>query len=260
MQWPLQWPWLMPMVSPQALATLSADESLRHSVTACYGLYRLLGVGVVMAGVYQRLVLPRLVERACGARVLHQQRALLVPEAAGTVLEIGVAGGHNLRHYRYSQVGKLWAIDPVLAHHRGAECTHSGRLAPVLLAAQAEALPLETASFDCVVMTYTLCTIGNPAVALAEIRRVLRPGGRLLFCEHGLAPEARVRAWQRRLTPWWRRLAGGCHLDRDVTALIAEAGLRLGPIEQHYLPGWAGRVKPVGFHYRGMATAANAGS
>ena len=214
---------------------------------------------MIKAGIYQRLVLPRLVERACGAGVLHQQRALIVPDAAGRVLEIGVAGGHNLRHYREGQVLELWAIDPVLAHHRGGEQARGSRLAPVLLAAQAEALPLETASFDCVVMTYTLCTIADPAAALAEIRRVLRPGGRLLFCEHGLAPEATVQAWQRRLTPWWRRLAGGCHLDRDVPRLMTQAGLMLGHTEQGYLPGWAGRIKPVGFHYRGTATAVEVG-
>jgi SAM-dependent methyltransferase len=108
---------------------------------------------------------------------------------------------------------------------------------------RSEALPFEAASFDCVVCTFTLCSVQDPAAALAEARRVLKPKGRLIFCEHGLAPDAEVVKWQRRIEPVWKRLAGGCHLTRPVAPAIQAAGFRLARLETMYLPGtprWAG--------------------
>ena len=115
--------------------------------------------------------------------------------------------------------------------------------------APAENIPLPTASIDTVLVTYTLCTIPEPAAALAEARRVLKPGGSLLFCEHGKAPDARVARWQQRLDPLWSRLAGGCHLSRDIPGLLVAAGFDLEALETMYLPGW----RPAAFNYWGCA-------
>ncbi|MDF3032045.1 MAG: ycgJ, partial [Moraxellaceae bacterium] len=120
-----------------------------------------------------------------------------------------------------------------------------------LVSLSAEGIPFADASFDTVVVTYSLCTIPDPVAALREMRRVLKPGGPLLFCEHGLAPEEGVRRWQRRLTPLWSTLAGGCHLDRDVPALLRAAGFRCDDLQTLYLPG----PRPMTFNYLGSAVA-----
>ena len=123
-----------------------------------------------------------------------------------------------------------------------------------LVGLSAERIPYDDGSFDTVLVTYSLCTIGDPLSALKEMRRVLRPGGRLIFCEHGRAPDARVRRWQERLTPLWSTLAGGCHLDRDIPRLLAQAGFRSDDMQQMYLPG----PRPLTYNYWGTAVAAPA--
>jgi ubiquinone/menaquinone biosynthesis C-methylase UbiE len=117
------------------------------------------------------------------------------------------------------------------------------------LSAGAEAIPLDASSVDTIVITYSLCSIPDATAALAEMRRVLRPGGRLLFVEHGLAPDESVRKWQRRITPLWKKVAGGCHLDRDIPGLLRECGFRIAELETMYLPGW----RPATFNYWGAA-------
>jgi ubiquinone/menaquinone biosynthesis C-methylase UbiE len=188
-------------------------------------------------GLYQRYMLPRLVQCACGSPVIERQRRKVVPLAQGEVLEIGFGSGLNLPHYRREQVRTLWALEPsaemrALARPRVA----ASGLPLQWLDLPGEALPLPDASIDCVVMTYTLCTIPDAAAALAQIRRVLRPGGRLLFCEHGAAPDAGVRRWQDRLDAVWGRFAGGCHLNREMAPLIASAGFRFDDLQSRYLP------------------------
>jgi ubiquinone/menaquinone biosynthesis C-methylase UbiE len=188
-------------------------------------------------GLYQRYLLPRLIQCACGSRVVDRQRRKVVPLAQGEVLEIGFGSGLNLPHYRPGQVGTLWALEPsaemrALAAPRVA----ASGLKPRWLDLPGEALPLPDASVDCVVMTYTLCTIPDAGAALAQLKRVLRPGGRLLFCEHGAAPDAGVRRWQDRLDGPWGRIAGGCHLNREVAPLIASAGFRFDELQSGYLP------------------------
>jgi SAM-dependent methyltransferase len=193
---------------------------------------------------YDRYVVPWLINCACSAPAIARQRAKVVPDAAGRVLELGMGGGLNLPFYDPARVAQLEAIEPSDRLRRMAEAAaaHAG-VAAHIGPGRAEGLPFEDGAFDTVVCTFTLCSVQDPAAALAETRRVLRPGGRLLFCEHGLAPDAEVVKWQRRIEPIWKRIAGGCHLTRPVTPAIEAAGFRVLAKETMYLPGtprWAG--------------------
>ncbi|WNG26350.1 class I SAM-dependent methyltransferase [Cystobacter fuscus] len=200
-------------------------------------------------GLYERHVLPPLLDLVMRNSEMTRQRQLLVPRARGRVLEVGIGSGLNLPFYGPG-VERLWGVDPSLELQRQARARAEGRPFPVeLLAHPAEALPLETHGVDTVVMTWTLCSIPDALRALEEIRRVLVPGGRLLFVEHGLAPQARVERLQRWLTPGWKRFAGGCRLDRKVDALLEEAGFQLEHLECFYLRG----PRPMTFTYRGEA-------
>ena len=199
---------------------------------------------------YDRYVLPSLTDAACGIQAVQRQRAKVVPRATGRVLEIGIGTGRNLPFYDRDKVDALYGLDPAAAMHRLARkrMRESG-IGVHLLTLSAEDIPEPDASFDTLVMTYTLCSIREPVKAVKEMRRVLKREGRLLFCEHGLAPDNSVRRWQRRLTPIWKPLAGGCHLDRDIPALLKEGGLRIAQIETLYLPG----PKALTFTYCGTA-------
>ncbi len=201
-------------------------------------------------GLYSRLVLPHVIDLVCGMENHARQRARLVPAAEGRVLEIGSGSGHNFGHYRTERIRHLWALDPAEAMHRLARPRAAGLGFPVeFLAAPAEAIPLERASADTVLVTYSLCSVAEPLAALAEVRRVLKPGGTLLFCEHGAAPDQSVRRWQQRLNPAWRRLGGGCHLDRDVPALLRAAGFSAREMQVGYLSG----LRFASFNYLGSA-------
>jgi ubiquinone/menaquinone biosynthesis C-methylase UbiE len=183
-------------------------------------------------------VLPHLIEKACRSHAILEARQRWVPRAHGDVLELGVGSGLNLAFYDAAKVGKVTGIDPsasllVRAASRVAE-------APVpveLIRGRAEALPFPDRSFDSAVVTYSLCSVGDPARALAEVRRVLRPGGELVFVEHGLARDAGTQRWQRWLTPLWRRVGGGCHLDRDMAAILRDAGYRSADLSADYAEG-----------------------
>ena len=199
---------------------------------------------------YAERVLPRLIEHAMGARRFAALRERVVGAAAGRVLEIGIGAGHNLPYYR-RDLDWVVGVEPsarLLARaRRSAAWVHF----PVRLhQGVAEALPLEDGTVDTVVTTWTLCSVADPARALAEIRRVLRPQGTLVFVEHGQAPEVRVRHWQRRLEPLWSRLAGGCRLSRPVDQLLAGAGLAPIELETGYL---VRGPRPFTFHYCGRA-------
>ncbi|EED35456.1 methyltransferase type 11 [Luminiphilus syltensis NOR5-1B] len=188
-------------------------------------------------GFYSRELLPRWITCACGAEPMAKQRAKIVPRARGRVLEMGLGAGHNLPYYDANQVTSLVGIDPCetswkLAAKRVAATPFDVRF----IAGSAEDLPIEDASMDTVAFTYTLCTIPDPVAALREAHRVLRPDGQLLFCEHGRAPDASVRRWQDRLNPLWRRIAGGCNLNRDIVEILLESGFRGDDIEHLYLP------------------------
>jgi ubiquinone/menaquinone biosynthesis C-methylase UbiE len=197
-------------------------------------------------GWYQRYILPRLIDITMSSRDLAPYRTRTIAAARGRVLEIGVGSGINLPLYG-AEVIEIVAIDPspeLLALAR----KHAGSRA-TLMPASAEALPFADASFDTVVTTWTLCSIPSAAKALREVHRVLRPDGRLLFAEHGLAPTQGMARWQHRLTPCWRCLAGGCHLDRKIDELIAAAGFRLDHLETGYLRART----PFSYMYQGAA-------
>ncbi|MDR3416080.1 MAG: class I SAM-dependent methyltransferase [Nevskia sp.] len=201
---------------------------------------------------YDRFVLPYLIDWACGIKPAQMQRAKIVPRAQGRVLEIGIGTGRNLPFYDHARLQELYGLDPALQMHRLARRRmKEAGLQVHLLDLPAERIPMEDASFDTVLTTYTLCTIPDVLAALREMRRVLRPGGRLLFCEHGAAPDPSVRRWQDRLTPLWKPLAGGCHLNRDIPELLREGGFRIEDLEQMYLPG----PRPLTYNYWGSAAA-----
>lgn len=199
---------------------------------------------------YDRYVLPYLIDLACGIGPIQKERAKLVPRALGRVLEIGIGTGRNLPFYDRERLSALYGLDPAAQMHRLARkrAAEAG-IRIELLDLPAERIPAEDASFDTVVTTFTLCTIPDAVAALREMRRVLRPQGQLLFCEHGLAPDAGVRRWQNGLTPVWKPLAGGCHLNRDIPALLAAGGFEITELQADYLPG----PRPMTYVYRGVA-------
>jgi ubiquinone/menaquinone biosynthesis C-methylase UbiE len=202
-------------------------------------------------GLYARFVVPRLIDLAMRQKMLRERRAVVVPKARGTVLEVGIGSGLNLPYYSAS-VERLYGIDPsselVAMAQRNAR--DAGRNVE-LMCESAERLPFADRTFDSVVMTWTLCSIPDAQRALSEMRRVMKRGGELLFIEHGFSPEAGVAAWQRRLTPLWKRFAGGCHLDRRIDALIRAAGFELVSLQNFYLKG----PRPFTYMYEGSARA-----
>lgn len=190
-----------------------------------------------MTSFYDRYIMPKLIGCACGAKPITYQRRKVVPKAAGKVLELGIGGGMNLIHYDAAQVTSVSGVDPSAELRAIAQkAPRAEGLKVDIQEGTAEALPFADASFDCVVCTFTLCSVASPPAALAEAKRVLKPGGRFLFCEHGLAPDAKVANWQGFIEPLWKRLAGGCHLTRPVGASITGAGFALTDLNSMYLP------------------------
>src|SRR5947209_17352544 len=198
---------------------------------------------------YQKLILPRLLDLAMRNTALAGYRQETTGAARGLVLEIGVGQGLTLPLYG-AAVDRVCGIDPSPELlDRARERIAAARVPVSLIRASAEQLPFRDAAFDTLVMTWTLCSIPDPSAALLEMRRVLKPGGRLLFVEHGLSPEPRIVRWQHRLTPFWKRIGGGCHLDRKMDDLIRAAGFRFEALETGYMKG----PKPWTFMYRGRA-------
>jgi SAM-dependent methyltransferase len=190
-----------------------------------------------MASLYERFVLPGLLKCACASPGIMKQRAMVVPGAAGKVLELGIGMGLNLAYYDPSKVESVTGVDPAAELRAIAlAAPHDPNLTVRVEDGTAEALPFEDGSFDCVVCTFTLCSVHTPVKALSEARRALKPGGRFLYCEHGLAPDADVVKWQRRIEPVWKRIAGGCHLTRPVTSAITAAGFHVRKQDSQYIP------------------------
>lgn len=199
---------------------------------------------------YSRHLLPRLMNLSMGMQILEPHRKRAAAKARGRVLELGFGSGVNLRYYDASQVSRLYALEPDAAMLELAQKRIARAAFPVeVLETGAESIPLPDHSVDTVLSTWTLCTIPDVETALAEVRRVLRPEGTFVFVEHGLSPEANVARWQHRLTPCWRRCAGGCHLDRQADSLVRAAGFALEDLETGYL----GRPKTMTFMYEGRA-------
>ncbi|MVW76849.1 class I SAM-dependent methyltransferase [Pseudomonas xionganensis] len=201
-------------------------------------------------GLYDRYLLPHLIDFACGMGEVMKARSQIVPQAHGRVLEIGIGSGLNLSFYDPASVSVIVGVDPSAEMQKLAQQRAAATAIPVeMVALELGQIQTEAASFDSIVCTFTLCTIPDAVAALKEMRRVLKPGGRLLFCEHGLAPDAPVVRWQHRLTPLWKPLAGGCHLNRDIPALLQAGGFRIGALENRYLKG----PRPMTYIYQGWA-------
>jgi ubiquinone/menaquinone biosynthesis C-methylase UbiE len=200
---------------------------------------------------YHHHIFPRVLDLAMSSRLLRKPRDRTLAPARGRILEIGFGTGRNLRHYPPT-VKRIEAIDPDLDLDR----LSMPRIARAAIEVDfhhldASHLPFEAARFDTVVSTFTLCSIPDVVHALAEVRRVLKPGGQFLFLEHGRAPDPAVARWQDRLNPAWMPLAGGCHLNRPMRALVQDAGLALGPVQDYYLKR---APRFVGYMTEGVAT------
>jgi ubiquinone/menaquinone biosynthesis C-methylase UbiE len=203
-------------------------------------------------GFYDRHILPFLLNAAMSAKPIAYQRRKIVPRAQGRVLEIGFGAGHNLPFYDATKVTHLWALEPSAEMRaRATARVVASPIAPEFLDLPGENIPLDDETADTIVVTYTLCTIPDVMKALAGMRRVLKPSGRLLFCEHGEAPDESVRRWQRRITPFWKTIGGGCHVGRPIPKLIGDAGFQVEGLETMYLPG---TPRFAGFNYWGSAS------
>lgn len=205
-------------------------------------------------GFYDRYVLPRFINCACGTKPIMKQREKVVPRATGTVLEIGIGTGLNLPIYNPSQVDKVIGVDP---SEKSWELA-AGRAASVdfdveYVGLPGEQIPLDDDSVDTVMLTYSLCTIPDPVTALEGMARVLRPGGKLIFCEHGVAPDTNVSRWQERINPFWMKIAGGCNLNRDIPSLIGQGGFEIDEVQEMYLPS---SPRFASYNYWGTASLA----
>lgn len=204
-------------------------------------------------GFYAKHILPHVIDLAMRNPAATRLRAEWIPRATGDVLEVGIGSGLNLPFYT-PRVRRVYGLDPSpelqkIARSRAADLPFEVKFMPQAVERQ---IPLPTGTIDTVVLTWTLCSVDDPGLALDEIRRVMRTDGRLVFIEHGSAPDARVRTWQHRITPWWKRLTGGCHLNRQVRTVLAHSGFECLDCEDGYLPG----PRPLMFTYRGVAGAA----
>jgi ubiquinone/menaquinone biosynthesis C-methylase UbiE len=205
-------------------------------------------------GLYDRYILPVVLNAAMSTKPIHYQRKKVVPRAQGRVLEIGFGAGHNLPFYDASKVTHLWALEPSKEmRERAAERVSQSSIPLEFLDLPSEAIPLGNEEADTILITYTLCTIPDVTKALGEMRRVLKSGGKMIFCEHGEAPDADVRKWQERLTPAWKFIGGGCHVGRPIPKMIIDSGFRIEGMETMYLPG---TPRFAGFNYWGDAVKA----
>ncbi len=200
---------------------------------------------------YEKHCLPHLLNCACGLKPITKLRQKVVPLAEGKVLEVGMGGALNLPFYDPASVEFVWGLEPSEGMRRLAlKNLQRNQVEVRWLGLAAGEIPLEDESVDTVLLTFTLCTIPDWREALQQMRRVLKPEGKLIFCEHGAAPDENVHRWQERLTPFWKRLAGGCHLDRPISVYIEEGGFRIAWMESAYS---AGVPRIAGFNYWGIA-------
>ena len=201
-------------------------------------------------GFYEKHILPRCLDKACGIGPISKQRQKVVPHATGVVLEIGIGSGLNLPFYNAENVTKIIGVDP--DEHiwkRSAKRRAKSTIEIKRIGLSGEDIPLDKNTADSVVVTYSLCTIPDPIKALKEMTRILKPGGTILFTEHGKAPDETVHKWQNRIDPLWGKLAGGCHTGRNIPELFRQAGLRFDTLEEAYIPG----PKVLSYNYWGAA-------
>lgn len=203
-------------------------------------------------GFYAEKILPTMIDLSCSLEPAMALRRKLVPEARGEVLEVGMGSGINLAFYDPERVEFVWGLEPSEGMRRKARNNIAKSPVEVrLLDLPGEQIPLPDDSVDTVVTTFTLCTILDWRGALAQIHRVMKPGARLLFCEHGLADSLALQQWQNRVTPLWKKCFGGCHLNRPIGSLIEEAGFTLVELENFYMEKGP---KLLGYMYFGQAS------
>ena len=200
---------------------------------------------------YEKYILPKLLDKCCSTKPVNYQRKKIVPHAKGTILEIGIGSGLNIPFYEKSKVEKIYGLDPSPELCEMAkQVAIKNEIDINFLLNGAEEIKLTSNSIDTVLLTYTLCTIPNPFDALREIKRVMKSDGRILFCEHGVAPDDKVVKWQNRINPLWGKLFGGCNINRNIPNILLESGFKINGLEQMYLPS---TPKIVGYNYWGNA-------
>lgn len=202
-------------------------------------------------GLYSKYILPKIINCACSSKPINYQRDKIVPYAQGVVLDIGIGSGLNIPFYNKSNINHLYGLDPsseLIEIAKRVAKIHE--LEIEFLKCGAESIPLADNSIDTIVITYTMCTIPDISLSNAEMFRVLKPNGKLLFCEHGIAPDESVAKWQKIINPAWNKIAGGCNLNRDIPRLIKSSGLKISEIEEMYLPS---TPKFAGYNYWGVA-------
>jgi ubiquinone/menaquinone biosynthesis C-methylase UbiE len=186
---------------------------------------------------WDRVMVPKLIGCACAQPQIMKARSRIVPDASGDVLELGCGGGINMAFYDPAKIKSFAGVDPSPALlERSREAAQVIGLEADIRGGVGEALPFAEASFDTVLITFTLCSVESQAQVLSEMRRVLRPGGKALFLEHGGAPDASVQKWQRRIEPIWKRIGGGCHLTRPISGAYEQAGFKMARVEKGYMP------------------------
>ena len=199
---------------------------------------------------YNKYILPKFLNCACGSKPINYQRQKIVPLAKGKVLDIGIGSGLNIPFYNSDKIDKVIGIDP--SHELielAKELANDSKASIDLVIGSAESIPYPDNFFDTVLVTYTMCTIPNVAIANKEMWRVLKDDGRLIFCEHGLAPDKKISKWQNRIDPFWGKIAGGCHLNRDIQKLITDAGFSFESLDKMYIPS---TPKFAGYNYWGI--------
>ncbi len=201
---------------------------------------------------YEERIVPHIINCACGTKPILKQREKVVPKCHGTVLEIGIGTGMNLPYYNASQVDKVIGLDPSeKSWELAAKRAHSLDFELEFIGLPGEQIPLHDDSVDTVLVTYSLCTIADPVSALQGMRRVLKPEGKLIFCEHGQAPDTNIAKWQNRINPTWKVLFGGCNLNRNIPSLLEQADFTINQLDSMYIPS---TPKFAGFNYWGDAS------
>ena len=200
---------------------------------------------------YNKYILPKVLNCACASKPINYQRDKIVPLAEGVVLDIGIGSGLNIPFYNKTKIKQLYGLDTSKELLDIAKSVaKKENLEIEFLECGAESIPLPDKSIDTVLMTYTMCTITDVALSNSEIIRVLKDDGKLLFCEHGLAPDKNIAKWQKRINPLWSKIAGGCNLNRDIPNLITSSGFKISNMEEMYLPS---TPKFAGYNYWGVA-------
>lgn len=200
---------------------------------------------------YENRILPHIIDKACSMGQVMKLRSQVVPRAKGRVLEVGMGSGINLEFYDPGRVEMVYGLEPSEGMRRKAQANlNRSSIKVEWLDLPGEKIPLEDDSVDTILLTFTLCTIPDWQAALEQMKRVLKPGGELLFLEHGESPDKSTCKWQHRITPGWKTLAGGCHLNRNITELLIQGGFEIQELENLYIPK---APKIAGYIYKGIA-------